>query len=1365
MTSHSFRRVAATAALLSACVFAQVSAAPGYVSPANVHRARFGDDVEGRRAYELLRAAGALARTEDYGAFRFALLDGEKMGGLAGAARLGVELADHEAVVGLNVGAFDTAWPPSVAAVYDAVPAAYRDAARSDRDALWIVQFVGPVRDAWLAALSATGASVVQYVPSNAYVTSVPAAALDAFEQFRAADPVAWSGRYEPWFKLDAELRRLPAGFEGVLPIVVQLVADGREESLERAFRAAGFQELAEPERTGGYLNLAFALPAEFLPSLAAHPSTYALEWMPVPRKQDEIQNQIIAGNLNAAGTAPSGAGYLAWLTGLGFSSVGQFAFAVDVTDDGVDRGSLTDVNDEFKDLGVGGGLSRVVYNNNYSSDALADSGDGHGNINASIVAGYNDLAGASYVDAAGYRYGLGVAPFVQIGNTKVFDNNGNGDFTGSTSTRLSAAYGGGARISSNSWAQFTAGGAPLNTYNTTAQGHDNRVRDAQTGVAGHQPLCVVFAAGNEGSGANTLTCPGTAKNVITVGATENVRQNGTDGCGYGNTSANNAQDVIAFSGRGPCHDGRKKPDVMAPGVHILGAASRSLSYDGGGVCDQYEPAGQTLYCQSTGTSHSTPAVAGAAALVRQHFLNLGLPAPSPAMTKATLMGATRYLTGVAGSDTLPSNTQGAGLVDLGRAFDGAFKMRVDQTTVLASTGATHVTTGNVGSATLPFRVALAWTDAAGGTTGNAWVNNLDLSVTVGGQTYKGNVLTGALSTTGGTADTQNNVELVFLPAGTTGAFTVTVTATNIAGDGVPGNGDSTDQDFALFIYNGSSCAPPTFTAHPSNQTPCTGGPLTLTAAATAGTGSVSYQWRRDGADIPGAVSATYAVGSASAGDAGTYVCVATDGCASTTSNAATVTVSTAPAIGVHPASQTVCSGTNVTFTVVASGTAPSYQWRKGGSNLAGATSASYAINGVTTGAAGNYDCVVSNGCGSATSNVAVLTVNAAPSITAQPTPQSVCLGAQASFSVTAAGTPPLTYQWRKGAANIAGATAATYVIPSTGSGDAGTYSCVVTNGCTSTTSNGAALTVSSAPAILTNPASQTVCSGGFVIMSVSASGAGLTYQWRKDGATLAGAVASGYVATGLTPASSGVYDCVVTNGCGSATSAGATLTVNGVPTVTSQPQPQSACPGGSASFTVVASGSTNYAYQWRKNGSNVGGATAATYVIPVVAAGDAASYDCVITTTCGSTTSAAAALTLDGPPVVTTHPASAAPCAGQPAVFVAGATGAGPLGYQWRKDGVDVPGATASTLAFAATVGGDSGAYDCVVSNGCGATPTAAATLAVQTAPTLTSISPDIVAVQAPAAPDTSVTVQGACFTPGSLAVANGVALATTFV
>src|SRR5262249_40260027 len=152
-------------------------------------------------------------------------------------------------------------------------------------------------------------------------------------------------------------------------------------------------------------------------------------------------------------------------------------------------------------------------------------------------------------------------------------------------------------------------------------------------------------------------------------------------------------------------------------------------------------------------------------------------------------------------NDNLYSSNQGMGHLDLGRAVDGANRVLRDEVAADMFTATGQTRTFNVfpADSTKPFRVTLAWTDAPGSTTGNAFNNNLDLSVAVGGNTYRGNVFNKGDSITGGAADTKDNVESVFLPAGAAnGSATITVTATNINSDGVPGNASALDQDFAL---------------------------------------------------------------------------------------------------------------------------------------------------------------------------------------------------------------------------------------------------------------------------------------------------------------------------------------------------------------------------------------------------------------------------------------------------------------------------------------------------------------------------------------------------------------------------------------
>ena len=258
----------------------------------------------------------------------------------------------------------------------------------------------------------------------------------------------------------------------------------------------------------------------------------------------------------------------------------------------------------------------------------------------------------------------------------------------------------------------------------------------------------------------------------------------------------------------------------------------------------------------------------------------------------------------------------------------------------------------------------------------------------------------------------------------------------------------------------------------------------------------------------------------------------------------------TVPVITTQPVSQTVTAGTSVTFTAAASGTpTPTYQWKKGGVNVAGATSASYTIASPVAGDAGTYTVVATNVAGSATSNGAVLTVNIAPAITTQPTSQTVTAGASVTFTAAASGTPAPTYQWQKNGTNIPGATSTSYTIASTATGDAGTYRVVATNAAGTATSNGAVLTVNSAnaaPTITTQPASQTVTAGGNVTFTAVASGVPTpTYQWKKNGSSIAGATNSTYTIAATVAGDAATYTVTITNSSGTVTSNGAVLTIN----------------------------------------------------------------------------------------------------------------------------------------------------------------------------------------------------------------------------
>ena len=777
-----------------------------YVSDSALHKVIL--DARELQTYAALREQGAIRDEIDYGSFRVLVVDERAMGGRAAIESLAGAVQDNFNLIALNGYMLDTTNP---SATYSRLPADLRKqdiaiaAARGVAPAggLYLVQFAGPIRDEWLGTLRATGVEIVTYMPSNAYVVRGSAKAARRLEKLRGQNPaVQFVGDYEPGFRVSPYLRAIrEADSAAVVDVTVQVI-DGpdAEETIKNL--AALSTEVVQTYRVRNYHNIELKVMTGNLARMAQLDDVFGIQERGTRRRMDEAQGQIVAGNLS--GNVPTGPGYLSWLASKGFTSSQFTTFAVNVADD-------TYTLMGHPDMPAG----RVAFQNNPTNQTGVLGG--HGFLNSMIIGGFNNGTGAANEDANGFNYGLGIAPFSRVGITAIFGN------TASDGTTWeNTAYGQGSRISSNSWGFQTQTGGPVADYDASAQAYDAIVRDAQPGTTGLQQLTVVFAAGNDGSGSNTVSSPATAKNVICVGASENVRQTGTDGCGIANTGADSANDIISFSSRGPVNsaggDGRIKPDIVAPGTHIEAGVPQS-NYDGSSVCNQFFPAGQTLYGWSSGTSHSTPAVSGGAALVYQDFLNKGLAAPSPAMVKASLMNSAAYMTGTGAGGNLPSNSQGMGRMDLGRAFDGTARILVDQTTVLGTTGQTSQITGTISDTTKPFRVTLAWTDAPGPTTGAPWVNNLDLEVTVGATTFKGNVFSGGNSVSGGTADAKNNVESVFLPAGTSGSFTVTVRATNIAGDGVPGNADSTDQDFALVVYNANSGTPtqPTIGVSPSS--------------------------------------------------------------------------------------------------------------------------------------------------------------------------------------------------------------------------------------------------------------------------------------------------------------------------------------------------------------------------------------------------------------------------------------------------------------------------------------------------------------------------------------------------------------------
>lgn len=313
-----------------------------------------------------------------------------------------------------------------------------------------------------------------------------------------------------------------------------------------------------------------------------------------------------------------------------------------------------------------------------------------------------------------------------------------------------------------------------------------------------------------------------------------------------------------------------------------------------------------------------------------------------------------------------------------------------------------------------------------------------------------------------------------------------------------------------------------------------------------------------------------------------------------------------------QPASQTIVAGQPVTFQVEVTGK-PSrfhYMWLKNFVPV-GHDSPSYTIASTGPRSAGVYTVIVSNPTGWVKSRPATLAINVPPVITTQPAGLTAVQGGTASFKVAATGTGTLGYQWRKDGTAIAGATSAALTLAPVTAANAGSLDVVVTNNLNGTvasvTSKAALLQVNATPVITLQPVSQTVDLGGAFSLNVAATpgpGATLTYQWRKDGQPLSGATAPAFGIAAVAVLDAGSYDAVVTSTLNgtvtSSVSLAATLAVHAPPTILTQPQSRTVLPPDAVTFTVAAASNNGgaLAYAWKRNGTAIDGATAASYTV-----------------------------------------------------------------------------------------------------------------------------------------------------------------------
>ncbi len=637
-----------------------------------------------------------------------------------------------------------------------------------------IIQFRGPIRAADRAALEQTGVALLEYLPDFAYLVRGTPDQLDAaagLPQIYARSPLALADKLDP-----ALLRAVARGAGSVGPLRV-IGWEGERLTLEHDLRAAA-------------LDLGRPLDARSLLQIAGLPSVRWIEPVARPRLLNDTAREIMRVNS-------------AWQS-RGLYGADQI---VGVADSGLDTGEMNTISPDF--------AGRIV-----ATHVLSPGGDlgdliGHGTHVAGSVAGAGVQSGAN---PAQHQYAgsfAGVAPEADL-VVQAFEVDAGGEIIGLPDdyyALFAQAYDDGARLHTNSWGDATGlESDPEAQYG----GYPNGSRLADQFMWDHQDMAIFFAAGNSGRDgepgalgfctggdgvvdADSLLMPGTAKNVITVGATESLRTTG----GFSSipwlflsfcfaaepividTVSDDPTGMAAFSSRGPADDGRIKPDIVAPGTNIV---SNQSHYPGAGTLwGPYE--GNSHYAYSGGTSMATPLVAGTGVLVRQWLTTRRIANPSAAAVKATLLNTAadiapgQYGTGPKQEipAARPNSIAGWGRADLG-FLDAPppFMLWVDDHAAGLATGEsveyTHTAARplEVLSSAQPLRVMLTWTDPpASLSAAQQLVNDLDLTVIgPGGQEYYGNNVA--------TGDRINNVEGIVIANPPVGQYSVQVRGHNI---------------------------------------------------------------------------------------------------------------------------------------------------------------------------------------------------------------------------------------------------------------------------------------------------------------------------------------------------------------------------------------------------------------------------------------------------------------------------------------------------------------------------------------------------------------------------------------------------------
>lgn len=602
-----------------------------------------------------------------------------------------------------------------------------------------IVQFQRPLTAAQMEELRHLGLKLDRYIPDQAYLERITAAQVKSLSQlpyFR------WSGLYQPAFKIDPEIgrrtfvtpeRRSAPG----LILNVRLFPEADLAQVAAALRAAGARVLRtfDDSRFGGRKWM--RVQAASMDRVEEIARLEAVEWI-------EEEGDITPDNGTTTAVVQSGGNVNTPLYAGGLRGEGQ---VVGIIDNGLDVNHCF-FNDPTNPIGPSHRKVLGFREDTTTVTGATCNAPGHGTHTAGTIAGQTDTAPANTNN--------GIAFNAQLTYGGLSDLSSTGSGTRSFLEYLEAARADGAFVHSNSWSDKST-----TVYTVLSQ-------DLDTFTWNHEDQLVVTSSSNNlGTAPSPTRPPWTSKNGLSVAASQQFPN----------------QASVSSGGQGPTADGRRKPDIYAPGQGIVSATATT-------ACG-------TQACG--GSSMATPAVAGAAALVRQYYTEGWYPSgtrqphhafvPSGALLKATLLNGTRDMNGsdaagnAAALNGYPGNLEGWGQLVL----DDVLFFPADARNLLVwdvrragglATGEAHQYTLNVATNAQPLRVTLAWMEPppAAAAFGNPVVNDLDLSIVA----PDGTTILLPASVAAGSTDTLNNVEQVVVAAPQPGLYTLRITGATV---------------------------------------------------------------------------------------------------------------------------------------------------------------------------------------------------------------------------------------------------------------------------------------------------------------------------------------------------------------------------------------------------------------------------------------------------------------------------------------------------------------------------------------------------------------------------------------------------------